>query len=38
MYSELLKGVKKVIEMGIQPNSIGINSWGVDYGYIDKNG
>lgn len=38
MYSELLKGVKKVIEMGIQPNSFGINSWGVDYGYIDKNG
>ncbi len=38
MYSELLKGVKKVIEMGIQPNSLGINSWGVDYGYIDKNG
>lgn len=37
MYSELLKGVKKVIEMGIQPNSLGINSWGVDYGYIDKN-
>ena len=38
MYSELLKGVKKVIEMGIQPNSLGINSWGVDYGYIYKNG
>lgn len=38
MYSELLKGIKKVIEMGIQPNSLGINSWGVDYGYIDKNG
>ena len=38
MYSELLKGVKKVIEMGIRPNSLGINSWGVDYGYIDKNG
>lgn len=38
MYSELLKGVKKVVDMGIQPNSLGINSWGVDYGYIDKNG
>lgn len=38
MYSELLKGVKKAVDMGIQPSSLGINSWGVDYGYIDKNG
>ncbi|WP_295155976.1 FGGY family carbohydrate kinase [uncultured Brachyspira sp.] len=38
MYNELLKGIKKVIDMGIQPSSLGINSWGVDYAYIDKNG
>ncbi|CRF33533.1 Carbohydrate kinase, FGGY-like protein [Brachyspira suanatina] len=38
MYNELLKGMKKVVDMGIQPSSLGINSWGVDYGYIDKNG
>ena len=38
MYNELLKGIKKVVDMGVQPSSLGINSWGVDYGYIDKNG
>ena len=38
MYNELLKGIKKVVDMGIQPSSLGINSWGVDYGYLDKNG
>lgn len=38
MYNELLKGIKKLVDMGIQPSSLGINSWGVDYGYIDKNG
>ena len=38
MYNELLKGIKKVVDMGIEPSSLGINSWGVDYGYLDKNG
>ena len=38
MYNELLKGIKKVVDTGVQPSSLGINSWGVDYGYIDKNG
>lgn len=38
MYNELLKGIKKVADMGVQPSSLGINSWGVDYAYIDKNG
>lgn len=38
MYNELLKGIKKVVDMGIQPSSLGINSWGVDYAYLDKNG
>ncbi|PCG19731.1 rhamnulokinase family protein [Brachyspira sp. G79] len=38
MYNELLKGIKKVADMGVQPSSLGINSWGVDYAYINKNG
>lgn len=38
MYGELLKGIKKIVDRGIQPSSLGINSWGVDYGYISKNG
>ena len=38
MYNELLKGIKKVLDMEIQPSSLGINSWGVDYAYLDKYG
>ncbi|WP_295160700.1 rhamnulokinase family protein [uncultured Brachyspira sp.] len=38
MYNELLKGIRKAADIGIQPSSVGINSWGVDYAYIDKRG
>ena len=38
MWSELLKGLKKIVDRGIRIDSLGIDTWGVDYGYIDKNG
>ncbi|MDK2818118.1 MAG: rhamnulokinase [Spirochaetota bacterium] len=38
MWSELLKGLKKIIDHNIRIDSLGIDTWGVDYGYIDKNG
>jgi len=38
MWSELLKGIKKIIDQGIKPSSLGIDTWGVDYAYLDANG
>jgi len=38
MYSELLHGLKLIIARGIQPDSLAIDTWGVDCAYLSKNG
>ncbi|MEZ5103139.1 MAG: rhamnulokinase [Draconibacterium sp.] len=39
LFDELKTGLKKCIsEFGIQPNSIGIDTWGVDYALLNKEG
>ncbi len=39
LFDELKTGLKKCIsEFGIQPDSIGIDTWGVDYAVISENG
>ena len=35
---EIRRGLEKVCEQGILIDSIGIDTWGVDYGLLDKNG
>ncbi len=38
LYDELVKGIAKTISLGLRPASIGIDTWGVDYGLLDKKG
>lgn len=38
MFSEIKTGIKKTIEKGYEILSLGIDTWGVDYGWIDKEG
>ncbi len=38
LYQEMLKGVRKTIEKGITPNSMAINTWGVDVAYLSASG
>lgn len=39
LFNELKTGLKKCItEFGIQPDSIGIDTWGVDYSLVSKEG
>ncbi|MGL5657293.1 MAG: rhamnulokinase [Fusobacteriaceae bacterium] len=38
IFSEIKTGVKKTIEKGYEILSLGIDTWGVDYGWIDKEG
>lgn len=38
MWAQLCEGLKKLGSRGIQPHSIGIDSWGVDYAYLNKYG
>ena len=35
---EMKEGLKKAAETGIEIASIGIDTWGVDYGYLDEDG
>jgi len=39
IFDELKTGLKKCIhDYGVQPDSIAIDTWGVDFAFIDKNG
>ena len=38
LFSEMKKGIKKASDEGYYIKSIGIDTWGVDFGFIDKNG
>lgn len=38
LYNEIIKGLKKVAEMGITIQSIGIDTWGVDFVCVGKDG
>lgn len=38
LFYELKNGLKKVSAMGIKPDSMAIDTWGVDYGLLDKDG
>jgi len=37
LFSEILTGMKKCSEIGIIPDSMGIDTWGVDYVLLDRN-
>jgi len=39
IFDELKTGLKKcILNFGVQPNSIAIDTWGVDFAFIDKDG
>ncbi len=38
LFEEILSGMKKCADKGIIPESIGIDTWGVDFVLVDKNG
>lgn len=38
LFGELKYGLRKCVSLGIAPESIGIDTWGVDFGYIDEGG
>ena len=38
LFQDMKDGLKKAAQKGYQVKSIGIDTWGVDFGLIDKNG
>ena len=38
LFHEMKQGLKKVAQLGITVDGIGIDTWGVDYGYLDAAG
>lgn len=38
LFAEILAGIKKAGERGTPPASLGVDTWGVDYLLLDKNG
>ncbi|MDR1859651.1 MAG: rhamnulokinase [Bacteroidales bacterium] len=38
LFEELKTGLKKCVEQGIQPDSVGIDTWGVDFVHLDRDG
>jgi rhamnulokinase len=38
LFAEIVEGVRKAGEMGKRPDSLGVDTWGVDYLLLDKDG
>ncbi|MDL2247221.1 rhamnulokinase [Bacteroides sp. OttesenSCG-928-J23] len=38
LFAELKKGLRQLVKRGIQPDSIGIDTWGVDFVYVAADG
>lgn len=38
LFEDMKSGIRMAVEKGYKINSIGIDTWGVDFGLIDKNG
>lgn len=38
LYAEMIEGLRKAVAMGLRIRSIGIDTWGVDFGLVDANG
>ncbi|MDR0654385.1 MAG: rhamnulokinase [Synergistaceae bacterium] len=38
LFGEIIKGMQKCAEFGMIPQSVGIDTWGVDFVLLDKNG
>lgn len=38
LYAEMVEGLRKAVESGYHIDSIGIDTWGVDFGFIDRHG
>ncbi len=38
LFNELKTGLAKAVQAGIKPDGIAIDTWGVDYAFLDKNG
>jgi rhamnulokinase len=38
LYNEIVKGMSAAGSLGLTPESLGIDTWGVDYGLLDKKG
>ncbi|MEG0767885.1 MAG: rhamnulokinase, partial [Clostridia bacterium] len=38
LYHELTQGLLAAVKAGVQPDAIGIDTWGVDFGLLDGRG
>ena len=38
LFADMKQGIRKAVQKGFHIKSIGIDTWGVDFGLIDKNG
>lgn len=38
LYADMIEGFRKAVKMGLHISGIAIDTWGVDFGFIDRNG